>query len=118
MSAQAVGAYIAALRESRGFTQQGFAEVLGISERGLRDWEKGRTAPDVDALERLLAALRGAWAHVAILAREEATTDQGKALARQQIQSGGLTDEQRLYIESLNPDQLAALVAVAKQMRP
>jgi len=114
----AVGAYIATLREGRGFTQQVFAEMLGISERGLRDWEKGRTAPDVDALSELLKRLKGSWMHIAILAGADATIEQGQALAHRQVQGIGLTDEQRAFIESLDPAQLAALVAVAEQMKP
>lgn len=113
----AVGAYIATLREGRGFTQQAFAELLGISERGLRDWEKGRTAPDVDDLSTMLKRLTGSWMHIATLAREGATAAEGQALAHRQIKGAGLTDEQRAFIESLDPDQLAALVAVAEQMR-
>ncbi len=117
MSMDAVGAYIATLRDGRGFTQQAFAELMGISERGLRDWEKGRTAPDVDALSSLLARLKGSWMHVALLAREEATAEQGRNLARRRLKDVGLTDDQRAFIESLDDDQLKALIAVAEQMK-
>lgn len=118
MGMEAVGAYIATLRERRGYTQLALAEALGISERGLRDWEKGRTAPDVGDLRELLGRLKGSWMHIAMLARDGATIADARQYAERQAQGLGLTDEQRAFIESLDPDQLAALVAVAEQMRP
>lgn len=114
---EAVGAYIATLRERRGYTQSLFAEKMHISERGLRDWEKGRTAPDVAALQLLLEQLKGSWSHIAVLAREESTVEDGRAYAERQAAGVGLTDEQRAFIENLDPDQIAALVAVAEQMK-
>jgi transcriptional regulator with XRE-family HTH domain len=113
----AVGAYIATLRERRGFTQQVFAEMLGISERGLRDWEKGRGAPDVDALSALLTHLKGSWVHIAQLAKPGTTVSQGRDLALRAAEGMGLTEEQRAFIEGLNPAQLKLLLALAEQMK-
>ena len=112
----AIGAYLAALRDGRGLTQHAFAEDLGVSERSLREWEKGRTAPDVNTLSDLLAKLKGSWMHVFMLTKEDATPEQAKTLAHRQVQ-GNLTDDQRTFIENLDPDQLAALIAVAEQMK-
>jgi transcriptional regulator with XRE-family HTH domain len=116
MGMDAIGAYLAALRDGRGLTQHAFAEDLGVSERSLREWEKGRTAPDVNTLSDLLAKLKGSWMHVFMLTKEGATIDQAKGLARRQVQDN-LTDDMRTFIENLDPDQLAALIAVAEQMR-
>jgi transcriptional regulator with XRE-family HTH domain len=117
MGMDAVGTYIATLREKRGYTQPAFAKMLGISERGLRDWEKGRSAPGVDDLQALLDKLKGSWMHIALLTRTNATIQEAEMYAERQLQGIGLTDEQRAFIENLDPAQLAALVAVAEQMK-
>ena len=46
---------IKAIRESRGMTQEEFAQVYGFAVSALRNWEQGRRLPDRSA--RLLLTL-------------------------------------------------------------
>ena len=52
-----VAANVQALRESRGFTQSGLAERLGVETRHLQMLEAAETAPGFDLLVDLAAEL-------------------------------------------------------------
>lgn len=45
-----IGQFIAALRKSRGFTQQEVAERLGITDKTVSKWERGKGLPDITAI--------------------------------------------------------------------
>lgn len=51
------GDTIRALREKKGYTQKGLAEVLSVSDKAVSKWETGRGLPDISLLEPLGAAL-------------------------------------------------------------
>lgn len=112
----AVGAYIAALREGRGFTQPAFAEAIGISERGLRDWEKGRSGPDVDELQKILALLQGSWLHIIQLAKADATVSRAKRLAKVAQEQPEYVREIQEALLSLPPDVLRDLGPIAERL--
>ena len=42
-----IGETIRRLRRERDITQEGLAELLGISSQSVSGWETGRTAPDL-----------------------------------------------------------------------
>ncbi|MFP4104836.1 MAG: multiprotein-bridging factor 1 family protein [Phycisphaerae bacterium] len=44
-------------REAIGWTQGQLAAVTGYSERSIRDYESGRTTPDVFAFEVIVGAM-------------------------------------------------------------
>jgi len=113
----AVGIYLQELREAQRLTLKAVAEGLGVSDRIVSAWEKGEHTPKIDVIPGLLARLHGAWEDVAILMGEEANEETARGLARRRLTGKRLTDEQRAFIEGLDPDQLTALLAVAKQMR-
>lgn len=113
----AVGAYFQELREAQRLTLKAVADGLGVSDRIVSAWEKGEHTPKIDVMPRLLARLQGAWEDVSRLMREEASTDTARAVARARLRNVGLTDDQRAFIESLDDDQLKALIAVAEQMK-
>ena len=52
------GADIAALRRFAGFTQDLFAQAMGISVHTLRNWEQGRRHPEGPALALLRIVAR------------------------------------------------------------
>ena len=113
----AVGAYLQELRDAQRLTLKAVAESLGVSDRIVSAWEKGEHTPKIDVMPKLLARLHGAWEDVVILMREDADKETARGLAQRRLVGRQLTDEQRAFIEGLDPDQLTALLAVAKQMK-
>lgn len=116
MSMEAVGAYIAALRKKQGWSQVAFADVLGVSEKALRQWEHGEHEPKLTVLHAIVFAVKGAWDDVAQLLREDATIDEGRRLAK--LRSGALafSDEERALITRLSPEQRRLVAEIARQM--
>ena len=51
------GAEIKSLRESAGLTQEDLAEIVGVSQPTLVDWERGNKRPSQRRVERLHAVL-------------------------------------------------------------
>ena len=52
-----VGKHIRRLRSIRGMTQEALAEKLFVTRQAVSAWETGKALPDLDALERIAAAL-------------------------------------------------------------
>ncbi|MCG8346192.1 MAG: helix-turn-helix domain-containing protein [Chloroflexales bacterium] len=116
MGMEAVGTYLATLRRGRRLSQQKISQILGVTDRTLRTWEQGKAVPNLNELALLVVLLEGTWNHIRTLTRQDATGEDGRTLARRQLQGHGLTDEQLALIEGLDDDQLAALLVVAEQM--
>ena len=50
MSENRMGEFLAALRKTKGYTQQEIAERLGVSNKTVSSWETGASAPDISML--------------------------------------------------------------------
>ena len=48
-----VGEFLAALRKSKGYTQAEAAELLGVSNKTVSNWETGASSPDISMLPAL-----------------------------------------------------------------
>ena len=57
MDMQKVGGQIAALRKSRGLTQNDLGERLGVSFQAVSKWERSEALPDTALLVELAEAL-------------------------------------------------------------
>jgi DNA-binding XRE family transcriptional regulator len=78
MGIHAVGAYLAALRESRGLSQQRLADMIGHSKRQVIRWEQGKETPSALHLHLFVAAVRGSIIQVhQLLINPNATVDDG-----------------------------------------
>lgn len=115
---QHVGLYIAARREAAGLTQEALADLLGVSDRIVREWEKGRHEPKVSTMRQLLHAIRGAWEDVDRLLGEDVDDADAAHLAELRAEGPPLhltPNEQRLLevVRSgkLSPEQQSALIA-------
>ena len=53
MDQKKTGALIRVLRLEKGLTQQGLAELLGVSNRAVSKWERGLGSPDLSLLPAL-----------------------------------------------------------------
>ena len=53
-----MGEFLAALRKSKGYTQQEVADTLGVSNKTVSSWETGASCPDISMLP-VLAELYG-----------------------------------------------------------
>lgn len=53
MTENAVGEFLAALRKSKGYTQQEVADHLGVSNKTVSSWETGASCPDISMLPAL-----------------------------------------------------------------
>lgn len=52
------GEVIRRLRRERGLTQEGLAELLGVSVPAVSKWENGKSMPDITLLSPLARVLR------------------------------------------------------------
>lgn len=50
MNIEKIGSFIAALRKSKGLTQQEVAECLGVSDKTVSKWECGNGLPDITSI--------------------------------------------------------------------
>ena len=57
MDQQRIGVFIQELRKARGMTQQALADRLGVTNKAVCKWEKGRSMPDVALFEPLCREL-------------------------------------------------------------
>lgn len=57
MDPQKTGQFICILRKQRGLTQRALAEAVGVTDKAVSRWERGRGLPDVSLLSPLAAAL-------------------------------------------------------------
>jgi transcriptional regulator with XRE-family HTH domain len=112
-----VGEYVSELRGLRGLNQAQLAEKIGVHERTVRNLETAKHEPKPSDLDTALAFLQGSWAHVAQLMRPGATLDLARRLAHEAFSGVGFTEEQRLFLENLTPEQKKTLLDVARQMR-
>lgn len=53
MNQEKTGALIRALRQRRHMTQLQLAEAVGVSDKAVSKWERGRGAPDISLLPAL-----------------------------------------------------------------
>jgi transcriptional regulator with XRE-family HTH domain len=60
---QIIGRRLRAARTARGLSRATLADRAGVQPNQLALWERGRSSPSVDELERLAAALRLPLAH-------------------------------------------------------
>ena len=54
---ETVGKRIASLRKAKGITQEGLAEMLGVSGQAVSKWENDQTCPDISLLPQLAKVL-------------------------------------------------------------
>lgn len=57
MEPQKIGQFIRILRKQRGLTQRELAEAIGVTDKAVSRWERGRGLPDVSLLSPLAGAL-------------------------------------------------------------
>ena len=57
MNQYVTGATVKKLRESKGLTQSGLAELLSVSDKAVSKWETGKGYPDITLIEPLSKAL-------------------------------------------------------------
>lgn len=57
MDQQQIGKFMADLRKEKGWTQEQFAEKLGVSNRSVSRWENGRCMPDLSLLQIIAGEL-------------------------------------------------------------
>ena len=57
MECSKTGAFIAAVRKQRGWTQGELAEKIGVTDKAVSRWETGKGYPDISLLKPLSEAL-------------------------------------------------------------
>lgn len=74
------GEKLVSIRENKGISQKGLAELLDISPTRLNYWEKDKRQPDMEMIKKIVAILNISF--VDLLGREEQLNPDGK-LAKQ-----------------------------------
>ena len=83
-----VGRNFARLRQAKGFTQERFAEVSGVTQQYVSDLERGLRNPTVVTLYNLASAL--GVSHVELVTPDdEAPSESTKAPARKSAKTQG-----------------------------
>lgn len=90
-TAQIIGNRIQVLRKARGYTQQSFAEMIGLSTNYLSDIERGKSSARLDKLVSIINSLE--------CSADDVFIDVIKC--RSSIKSSRLSEE----IEALPPDE-------------
>lgn len=57
MDQEKIGKFITELRKEKNMTQKELADILGVSDRAISNWENGRRLPDYSVLSDLCNAL-------------------------------------------------------------
>lgn len=102
MSMQAIGVYVRELRTQSGLTQEELACKVGLSEKSIRNLEKGAHEPKLTKLAEIVMLVRGSAAHLARLMDPSASPE----LATQLVASmtDAELDEAIAILERLRDD--------------
>lgn len=73
MDCEKIGAFISAVRKEKGMTQKDLGEKLGVSDKAISKWERGRGLPELSLLSDLADALQVTIETVLSGGREENT---------------------------------------------
>lgn len=75
MDIKKIGEFICKMRQERGLMQKELADIIGVTDKAISKWERGKGLPDVTLLEPLAKALN---VSVAELLSGEIITDNNK----------------------------------------
>lgn len=115
---EAVGAYIRVMAEQRKLKIITVSNAAGVASNYIWRLEHGDTeSPSFEIIAALVTAVKGSMEDVRQLLLEQADAARAEALAVKRVMSGGLSPEQRAYLDSLSPEQLDAIVSMARKMR-
>lgn len=104
MNLEAVGAYLAELRRSRGLSQAHVGAVAGVTDDIVLRIEKGRGETAGSVLLRIIDCVGGSCGDVLRLFNEaDATADDGRYFAQQQLVRSG--DSDRMHGEPVVLDR-------------
>lgn len=104
MDAEKTGLFIAELRKERGLTQRELAEKIGVTDKAVSKWERGRGFPDVAILETLSNELGVSIAE--LISGERATPETAAA------QSNSALIETLLYVKRMSRKAVGTLVII------
>lgn len=72
-----IGAFIAQLRKEQNMTQKELADKLGVTDKAVSKWERGKGIPDIDSIERLSDVLRVSVSELFAAKRDETSQNYG-----------------------------------------
>lgn len=101
MSKTEIGEFLAALRKSKGYTQQEAAELLGVSNKTVSSWETGASCPDISMLPAL-AELYGVTCDEIVRGKRiTAAEDDKTALVKREKAMARLLEKQRTNLTTV-----------------
>lgn len=93
MDPRKIGAFIAACRKEKGYTQGALASLLGVTDKAVSRWETGRGLPDITMLPCLSTALDVSVSELLAGARIE---KENVPQAAEQLLVNALSEKQRI----------------------
>lgn len=104
MNAEKTGRFIAELRGELGLTQRELADKIGVTDKAVSKWERGRGFPDIAILETLSKELGVSITE--LMSGERSTPETAKA------QSDGAIVETLKYIKQMSRKTTATLIII------
>lgn len=104
VNAEKTGAFISELRRGCGLTQKELADRIGVTDKAVSKWERGRGFPDVAILEMLAKAL---YVSVTELMNGERSTPEN-----QREQSDSAIIETLLYVKQMSRKTFGVLIII------
>ena len=99
MGVLAATAYLKALREARGLSQDDVARAIGASMRQVGAWERAESDPASSSLAAYIRYISASAEHVvSLLGNPDATREDGSRLARQWLEQS-----EQVYLHTLEP---------------
>ena len=117
MGVLAATAYLKALREARGLSQDDVARAIGASMRQVGAWERAESDPASSSLAAYIRCVHASAEHVvSLLIDPDATREDGARLAREWLEQSEQSYLREL--EGASPDeQLRELLDVLRSFR-
>lgn len=112
-----LGLYLRLLRLAKGVTLETISDAIGVSDRGIRSWEKDGHIPGVLKLQKLVEYLGGSWNSVETILRSDIPDSTIEEMVQRDLRKTTHHHELHCLVDTLEEDQAIALATMIRAMR-